>query len=74
VATLFPIDMQDLVHELFSKVDIDPELRPTMLSVEEIGSMCTIYHEMCEDNMGLFDYNYRAKTKLPKVVSAMFKD
>jgi dimethyladenosine transferase 1 len=74
VATLFPNDMQDLVTQLFIKADIDPELRPTMLSVEEIGLLCSIYHQMCNENMGLFEFDYRAKTKLPKVVSALFKD
>ena len=74
VSTLFPKEYNDLVPTLFQKADIDPELRPTMLSVEEIGRMCSQYHEMCAENMGLFEYDYRARTKLPKVVSAMFRD
>ncbi|CAG2116646.1 unnamed protein product [Medioppia subpectinata] len=74
VGTLFPKDLKPLVGEVFEKADIDPELRCTMLSVEEIGRLCTVYHDMCDDNMGLFEYDYRARTKLPKVVSAMFVD
>lgn len=72
VATLFTEDLQDLVPIVFTEADIDPELRPTMLSVDEIGRLCTVYHRMCQQNDGLFDYDYRARTKLPKVVRAMF--
>ncbi|XP_054153319.1 mitochondrial dimethyladenosine transferase 1-like [Oppia nitens] len=75
VATLFPPDLkEELLPEIFEKADIDPELRCTMLSVEEIGRLCTLYQKMCDDNMGLFEYDYRARTKTPKVVSAMFND
>lgn len=72
VDTLFPPEYKELVPLVFQEADIDPELRPTLLSVKEIGRLCTIYHDMCQENMGLFEYDYRSRTKLPKVVSAMF--
>ena len=74
VDTLFPHQYRELVSQVFDRADIDPVLKPTFLSVKEIGRLCTVYHNMCEDNMGLFEYDYRARTKLPKVVSAMFSD
>lgn len=72
VDTLFPHDMKDLVDQLFEKADIENDLKPYMLSIEEIGKMCNVYYEMCQDNMGLFEYDYRTKKKTPKIISQLF--
>ncbi|KAH9526472.1 Dimethyladenosine transferase 1, mitochondrial [Dermatophagoides farinae] len=62
--TLFPKDMHDLNEELFIKSGIERDLRPTMLSIDEIGSLCHVYHEFCTENRGLFEFNYQTRKKL----------
>lgn len=62
--TLFPKDMHDLNEELFIKSSIERDLRPTMLSIDEIGAMCHVYNEFCTENPGLFEFNHQAKKTL----------
>ncbi|KAH9420795.1 mitochondrial transcription factor B1 [Dermatophagoides pteronyssinus] len=62
--TLFPKDMHDLNEELFIKSAIERDLRPTMLSIDEIGAMCHVYNEFCTENPGLFEFNHQAKKTL----------
>lgn len=66
LSTLFPNDLKDLNEELFLETGIDPELTPAMLSIEEIGALCTAYHQMCQENFGLYEYDFRARKTLPK--------
>jgi len=66
IATLFPPDLKDLTHELFLQTGIEQELTPAMLSIEEIGALCTLYLDMCQENYGLFEYDFRAKKTIPR--------
>lgn len=66
LGTLFPSDLKDLNEELFLQTGIQPILTPAMLAIDEIGALCTLYQRMCEENYGLFEYNYRAQKALPK--------
>lgn len=61
LGTLFPEDLKDLNGELILQTKLDSELKPTMLSIDEIGELSLLYHKMCNENDGLFQYDYRAK-------------
>lgn len=71
--TLFPPNLKGLNEELFQQTGIDPHLTCTMLSVEEIGALCKLYHQMCEKNYGLFEYDYRARKTTPKLIQEQLK-
>ena len=65
LTTLFPDDLKDLNHELFRQTGIEPDLTPVMLSNDEIGALCHTYHDMCNDNFGLFEFDFRARKTIP---------
>ncbi|CAG7723624.1 unnamed protein product [Allacma fusca] len=49
-ATLFPkVIRNKLVRELYSRTDVNPEIRPTQVTIEEIGLLCKAYLEVCEE-------------------------
>jgi len=73
LGTLFPNDYQDLNEELFKQTGINSQLTPTMLSIEEIGALCHLYHDMCGENFGLFEFDYRAPKKLPVFIKEQIK-
>ena len=74
LATLFPADLKDLNEELFAQTGIDSALTPTMLSIDEVGALCTLYYQMCGDNFGLLEFDYRARKTLPKIVQQQIKN
>lgn len=46
---------------MFYESSVDPSTRPYLLTIEEFRRLCEIYTNICEENPGLIDYNYRSK-------------
>jgi len=43
------------------EADIDPDARPTQLSVEEFGRLSHVYKQLCDEIPGLYEYDYRSE-------------
>lgn len=69
---LFPKGYEDLNYELFKQAGIETDITAAMLSIEEVGALCHEYHKMCDENYGLFEYNFQLRNKLPKLPKESF--
>ena len=58
--TLFPPDRPDFTRHLVGEADIDPGTRSFNLDMEEFRRMCIVYKNICDENSGLYEYNYRS--------------
>lgn len=74
VKQLFPPDMKDYIPEMVEVSGTDENCKSWMLSIEEIGSMVRLYYELCQENAGLFEYDYRSVGRLPQVIRDLYKD
>lgn len=43
--------------------DVDPTLRPTEISISEFRALADAYSKLCNENQGLFDYDFREELK-----------
>jgi dimethyladenosine transferase 1 len=60
-STLFPRVMRrKLVRELYRRADVNPEIRPMQVTIEELGKLCKGYLEVCEE-YPVRDYVNRAQ-------------
>lgn len=63
--TLFPPEVsEDLTMMMFKLSDLDPTMKPTQFSVEDVDKLCTAYKYLMESHPGLESYNYRASKKV----------
>ncbi|XP_021322908.1 dimethyladenosine transferase 1, mitochondrial isoform X1 [Danio rerio] len=61
---LFPESQrQELTEELLCSADVDPTLRPTEISISEFRALADAYSKLCNENQGLFDYDFREELK-----------
>ncbi|KAM6185250.1 dimethyladenosine transferase 1, mitochondrial [Rhynchocyon petersi] len=64
---LFPEDGRvESTERLLRLADVDPTLRPCHLSLAHFQRLCDVYREMCEEDPGLFAYNFREELKQNK--------
>ncbi|XP_023222666.1 dimethyladenosine transferase 1, mitochondrial-like [Centruroides sculpturatus] len=59
VKLLFPKNRQQLLNEVFRQTGIDPETPPFKLTNEEIGQICMLYEQFCNEYSDIRDYNFR---------------
>jgi len=71
---LFPKSHQHLTDRIFQESGFDPSDLPGMLSTEEVANMARIWFDICKENPGLLEYDYRAKKKPPKILKEMFEE
>lgn len=57
---LFPVSMDGLVDEFFTRSDVDPTKQSFSLTMAEWERLCETYAYLCKLYPGLSDYNYRA--------------
>lgn len=51
---------------LLQRAEVDPTLRPGHLSVAHFRRLCDVYRGMCDQDPGLFGYNFRDELKQNK--------
>lgn len=62
---LFPESQRlELTEELLRSADVDPTLRPTEISISEFRALADAYSQLCKENQGLVDYDFREELKL----------
>jgi len=62
VKTLFPPDREiELTERMFKDSAVVSSTRPMKLSMDEFKRLCLVYNDLCDENPGLFDYDYRSK-------------
>lgn len=49
---------------MYKLSDLDPEMRPTELAVEDIHRLCSAYKYLMEKHPDIRGYNYRASRRL----------
>ena len=60
--TLFPPDREiELTERMFKDSAVVSSTRPMKLSMDEFKRLCLVYNDLCDENPGLFDYDYRSK-------------
>ncbi|KAK6179394.1 hypothetical protein SNE40_011766 [Patella caerulea] len=59
-ATLFPMNQQDLVTELFDRSGVSPDSRSFMITMEEFNRLCQVYNDICDRHPDIFMYNFRS--------------
>lgn len=77
IATLFPEETRDEQTErVFDAADVDPQARSFELSNEECLRLAKVYFEMCQENEGLYEFNFRAvkRSKMGKGGGADVED
>lgn len=58
--TLFPARVRDgLADKLFKVADVDPELRPFQVTMQEFGRLCHTYKAILDRHPALAKYNHR---------------
>ncbi|CAL1273304.1 unnamed protein product [Larinioides sclopetarius] len=58
IANLFPPNRPELVEEMINKSKVNPEKRSFSLEMEEFRDLCNVYNDICQNNKGIFEYNY----------------
>lgn len=65
IGTLYPDEVRDdLTQRTFDTADVDPVARSFELSNEECLRLAEAYFGLCQENAGLYEYNFRACKKL----------
>ncbi|KYQ54336.1 Dimethyladenosine transferase 1, mitochondrial [Trachymyrmex zeteki] len=65
IETLFPKELRkDLGLMMYKLADLDPTLRPTQLTIEDINRLATAYKYLLEKHPELKLYNYRSSRHL----------
>lgn len=58
--TLFPAELHHLTWNLLESADVHPDSRSYALTIEDFDRLCSAYQRLCDQNPGLFEYDYRA--------------
>ncbi|GBN65990.1 Dimethyladenosine transferase 1, mitochondrial [Araneus ventricosus] len=58
IVNLFPPNRPQLVEEMINKSKVNPEKRSFNLEMEEFRALCNAYNDICQNNKGIFEYNY----------------
>ncbi|XP_051469395.1 dimethyladenosine transferase 1, mitochondrial isoform X2 [Apus apus] len=67
IETLFPESGRlKRTEQLMMTANVDPTLRPFQLSMSQFRNLCNTYRKMCDDDPGLFVYNYREELRQKK--------
>ncbi|XP_026701435.1 dimethyladenosine transferase 1, mitochondrial isoform X1 [Athene cunicularia] len=67
IETLFPESGRlKRTEQLMMTANVDPTLRPSQLSMSQFRNLCNTYRKMCDEDPGLFVYNYREELRLKK--------
>lgn len=53
--------------------NVDPTLRPFQLSMSHFRNLCNTYRKMCDEDPGLFVYNYREELRQKKTMRSLRK-
>lgn len=65
VEKLFPeARREELTREVMRKADVDPILRPTELTIPQIGALADAYAQLCSREPGLVDYEFREELRM----------
>ncbi|XP_028251063.1 dimethyladenosine transferase 1, mitochondrial [Parambassis ranga] len=65
VEKLFPeAHRAELTQEMMQKADVDPILRPTELTIPQFRALVNAYAQLCTQEPGLVNYEYREELKL----------
>ena len=59
--TLFPPDRPDYTRRLVHEADIDPDTTSVNLDMEEFKRLCITYKNICDEETGMFEYNFRSR-------------
>ncbi|OWF48619.1 dimethyladenosine transferase 1, mitochondrial-like isoform X2 [Mizuhopecten yessoensis] len=59
--TLFPPDLHYLAEESLRITDIPEDTRSYMLTLSELGRLCSVYSDICEEYAHVFAYDYRSQ-------------
>lgn len=72
---LFPKPIRlEMVHKLLEKADLDPDMPPWSLSIEEWGRIMNIYNQMVIDDPSLENFDHTQENKRPKRLKELFKE
>lgn len=64
--TLFPPDSPHLTRQICEMSDIHPDSKSFSLSVDDFNRICHSYKQICDENVGLFEYDYRSSENARK--------
>lgn len=53
--------MPELSGKMFEFTEVNPDVKPTKLTNEDIGRLCHIYSYICKEHPYIVDYNYRSR-------------
>lgn len=59
IRLLFPSNRQNLTEEIFRQTGINPESPSYKLTTQEIGQICILYEQFCNEYSDVKDYNFR---------------
>lgn len=59
IRLLFPDDRPEFTELMLEKTKIYPKKRAIDLEIEEFGALCDVYSDLCEQNEGLINYDFR---------------
>lgn len=54
----------ELTQEVMQKADVDPTLRPTELTIPNVGALADAYAQLCAREPGLLSYEFREELRL----------
>ena len=74
IRDLFPKDKQHLMERIFDESGFQRNDLPGMLATHEVANMARIWFDICKENPGLLQYDYRARKSPPKIVKEMFEE
>lgn len=58
--TLFPPDSPHLTKQILELADVHPDSKSYSLGLEDFNRLCHAYKSMCDENPGLFEFDYRS--------------
>ncbi|MGH0146071.1 UNVERIFIED_CONTAM: hypothetical protein FKN15_006958 [Acipenser sinensis] len=64
---LFPeAQRSELAEQMLLTADVDPTLHPTELSISHFRNLADAYSRLCEEDAGLFSYEFRDELRQKK--------
>ncbi|KAK1170146.1 dimethyladenosine transferase 1, mitochondrial [Acipenser oxyrinchus oxyrinchus] len=56
----------ELAEQMLLTADVEPTLRPTELSISHFRNLADAYSKLCEEDAGLFSYEFRDELRQKK--------
>ncbi|NWW51459.1 TFB1M transferase, partial [Pedionomus torquatus] len=74
IETLFPESGRlKRTEQLMMTANVEPTLRPFQLSMSHFRNLCDTYRKMCDEDPGLFVYDYREELRQKKMGKNLLK-